>query len=229
MSIPLLVRTISPKAFARARTNPSEVEAIMLGPQVKIVEGVVKILPPPGQPKKGFVQRLLGLAASPFPSVGPVALFAVIHDKANTNFEALRESGWEVPANDDCLDMDKSYEGLHPMLTGKELEPIEGPSLLGCLYCSGIQLGAGNEGGPFWGLDHEQVVRLNDELANITEESLRSSYKPELIGELSFNPDFWTERSEESLAYALEYFTKFKTLVQRTASSNKALMFHLWI
>lgn len=203
MSIDMLIRAMSEENYRSLIANAAAREHILFGPRVTVAGGKISLSPN-----------------------GMAALYAILWNKSITNTDALRASGWHAPDPGDIVDMDKSYQSLHPMLTGLEIGEWGGPVPLGCLNGAGSDLSGPM--GPAWGLDAGQVQRLKAEIASISEETLRTRFDSKRIGELSLNQGVG-RTGEEALNYAMPYFTKFKELVARSADRGMALVFMLLV
>jgi hypothetical protein len=117
--------------------------------------------------------------------------------------------------------LEKSWHGLHYLLTGRAAESGE---QLGFLLEGGTEVGEDLGYGPARAFYPEEVQRLSAALTGISDDELWSRYDPEQMEAEDVYPGIWDEEESELREEYLEYFGQLKSLVQRAGKTNKALL-----
>jgi hypothetical protein len=123
------------------------------------------------------------------------------------------------------LDIDKTWAGLHFLLTG---DPT-GDEAMGPLafILAGEPIGDIDVGyGPARGFAPAEVRTIATALAPITAEALRGRFDASTFARENIYPEIWDE-GEEALSYLLEHFEDLKDFVTKTAESNAAMLVYL--
>jgi hypothetical protein len=130
---------------------------------------------------------------------------------------------WTPRSENDETYLDKSWHGLHYLLTGTAWE---GDFPANFLVAGGAAIGAVDVGyGPARALTSGQVRAVNEYLAGITTEQLRTRYDAERMSELEIYPEIWDE--DESIDYLIENFDDVKAFVQSTAAVGQGLIIYI--
>ncbi len=133
---------------------------------------------------------------------------------------------WPASTEGDETDLDKSWHGLHFLLTGSDWEGEEPLCYLiqGGEYVGDIDVGYG----PARALKSEQVGRFAEALSALSPEDLRQRFDPERMQAWDIYPTVWVEEGSEALeTYLLPYFDTLREFVQVTADQGKGLV--VWL
>ncbi len=127
--------------------------------------------------------------------------------------------------DENLIDIDKSWEGIFYVLTGKPIAEIENAStpLSWILYGpkeidSDQDLGYG----PATYTTIEQTKEINLALQVITEESIKENYDGKKMNQDGVYPEVWEE--EESMNYLIENFNLLKDFYTKAANENEAVI-----
>ena len=162
--------------------------------------------------------------------MGMVACFAPVTE---SQLEALQrdpdsvqdflypdENGLEELAGG--FDVDKSWHGLHYLLTGTADEG-EGPRSLAIF--GGEEFGPEIGIGPARFLTPAQVREVSLALADFTEAELRANFDPQAMEALRIYPTgIWVRDGEEGLDYLLQYFGGLAKFYADAASRGDAVL-----
>ena len=125
------------------------------------------------------------------------------------------------------FDLDKSWHGIHFLLTGSAQggeEPlcylIEGGHAVG-----DIDVGSG----PARALKPDQVAAFDAALNKITEKEFRTRFNPEKMRQAEIYPSIWDRPAEEddSLQYLVEYLSDLKTFVREAKEHKQGIL--VWL
>ena len=126
------------------------------------------------------------------------------------------------------LDLDKTWHGLHFLLTG---EAWDGEEPVCYLLAAGEQIGDEEEHdagyGPARGLSVSQVKAFAKALTAISEQELRSRYNGQQMMALEIYPRGWEEEPDEMREWLLASYDKLQHFVVQTAANNKGLL--IWL
>ena len=148
----------------------------------------------PAAPQPGLLARLLGLKPkAPLPPQLP--------------------AGLSPPREEDTIDLDRAWMGLHFLLLEREWD---GEEPLCYLMYGGRDIGDVDLGyGPARALGPDEVAAFAQALAGISEDDFRDRFDAEELEKEDIYPD---------LDYLLEHFTRLKSFVQRTADGDLGLV-----
>jgi hypothetical protein len=134
---------------------------------------------------------------------------------SDTNFAG---SGGTATAS--SVSLEKSWHGLHYLLTG---EVWEGTGPLGFLLGGGELLGDDEESGVRW-FTPDETAKINAALKNITDDVLWSRFDAEVMESQEIYPGIWDEDESDLKEEYLSYFNELKKVVQSAASAGQGLM-----
>jgi hypothetical protein len=120
-----------------------------------------------------------------------------------------------------ALSLEKSWHGLHYLLTGTA---EEGKEPLGFLVAGGEEIGEDLGYGPARMLDAQKVKELNRALALISDAELDRRFDLEALADNQVYPFIWDESREDLLQEYLGYFHQLKQYVDQTGRQNNGLL-----
>ena len=123
------------------------------------------------------------------------------------------------------IDVDKSWEGLFFLLTGKSLataEEASTPLLWTLTPPQEIDTDQDMGYGPATYTTIEQTKEVNDALNKISVDELRNKYNGKLMKEMGIYPEIWD--NNESLEYLIEHFNTVKEFYNKAAAGNQAVI-----
>ncbi|MGZ4961322.1 MAG: YfbM family protein [Limisphaerales bacterium] len=144
--------------------------------------------------------------------------------------EPLRTSALGVLPEQDVLDLDKAWHGLHFLFTGSDWE---GEFPEGFLVSCGEPIGDEDVGyGPARSFTPEEVAQIATFLDCVDEATLRQRLDPHRMMELEIYPTYPGLRPEDvDLEDEWEYFTdtlhRMKQFVREAAAKNMALLVYI--
>lgn len=118
------------------------------------------------------------------------------------------------------VSLEKSWHGLHYLLTG---EVWEGTGPLGFLLSGGEVLGDDEESGVRW-FTPDETAKINAALANVTDDELWSRFDADAMESQEIYPGIWDEDESDLKEEYLSYFNELKKVVQSAASAGQGLM-----
>lgn len=128
-------------------------------------------------------------------------------------------------ADPNLLDVDKAWDGIFYLLTGKTLDTFDQapPPLLWVSFPPNeidpdLDMGYG----PAAYTTPEQTKELNEALNNITNEQFKNRYNGKLMMELNIYPQVW--EGNDGLDYLSDYFTELKAFYNSAAENNQAVI-----
>jgi hypothetical protein len=127
----------------------------------------------------------------------------------------------------DEIDLDKAWHGIHYLLTGSAWE---GAEPLCYLVSGGETIGDVDVGyGPARALTSKQVVDFDAALSTITADELRRRFNPQAMSKAEIYPDIWERdpQEDDALAYLIEYFEDLKSFVEKTRAAGKGMIIYL--
>ena len=161
----------------------------------------------PGPPQRvGLLGRLLGMKSPDPPE--PVSLPA----------------DWPELKEEDELYLDKTWHGIHFLLTGSDWE---GDEPLCYVVKGGQEVGEIDVGyGPARALRSEQVKHFAEALDAVSDDELRQRFDPSKMAEQSIYPTMWDE-GEGALDYLMEYVPALRSFASNTVEQGKGLV--VWL
>lgn len=120
------------------------------------------------------------------------------------------------------VDLDKSWDGIHFLLTGETIESSNHP-LTKVLFSGQVidedqDLGYG----PGQYLTPEQVKELNEQISKISIEELSKKYDSKKMIELGVYPNIWENNDE--IDYLTDYFKTIQEVYAEAAKNNEAII-----
>ncbi|KJS01998.1 MAG: hypothetical protein VR68_04000 [Peptococcaceae bacterium BRH_c4a] len=145
-------------------------------------------------------------------------------EEALENPDILPDLLFSEENGDNTLYIDKSWHGIHFLLTGT---PWEGDPPLSYVILGGQSLGDQDLGyGPPKYITPEQVKEAYWVLSMLSFDELRKSYNPDRFSEAGAYPNVWDEEGEE-LDYLLSYLNEIITFFKLASENGEAIIF--WV
>lgn len=130
--------------------------------------------------------------------------------------------GDEVEEEEDLqepeLDLDKSWHGIHYLLTGTAWTISDGA---GSAILGGEEVGEDNGYGPARILASDEVHTIAASLDAVDVEVLRARFDPGTMDHEDIYPQLWTEVSFD---YLESYFIELRNFYRRAADDNQAVL-----
>jgi len=127
----------------------------------------------------------------------------------------------------DHLYLDKSWHGIHYLLTGTAWEGIPPLNLLvgGGEPIGDIEVGQG----PARALTAQQVAEASRALAALSDESIRSRFDPPAMLEARIYPEIWGRppADDDTLGYLMEHLGQLRRYLSRQASAGMGVVMSL--
>lgn len=124
--------------------------------------------------------------------------------------------------NQKLVDIDKSWDGIHYLLTGRSVgdntHPLTKVFFSGQLVDTDQDLG----NGPAHFVTPEQVKEINAQISKLTRDELAIRYDPKKMSSLHIYPNIW--EMDEVLDYLLEYFESVQELYALAAQNDEAVV-----
>ncbi|AGL19284.1 YfbM family protein [Actinoplanes sp. N902-109] len=119
------------------------------------------------------------------------------------------------------LDLDKSWHGIHFLLTGSawETTPGAGESILG-----GRPIGPEGDYGPARLLDADTVRAVAAGLDAVDADTLRARFDPDAMTENTIYPMVWDGGDEEFNDYLLPYVDELRRFYRAAATTGQAVL-----
>jgi hypothetical protein len=127
----------------------------------------------------------------------------------------------------ESTDLDKSWHGIHYLLTGTAWE---GDEPLNFLVAGGRPVGDIDVGyGPARVLSSAETRVAHHALARLTEDDLRARFNPADMMKKEVYPEIWDRSPEEddTLGYLLEYVETLKSFLAQAVERNQGLVVYL--
>jgi hypothetical protein len=136
-------------------------------------------------------------------------------------YDDLDDEDAEMPEPE--LDLDKSWHGIHYLLTGTawEIGPGAGEAILG-----GEPIGADNGYGPARLLSAESVRAISAALNALDVETLRARFDPGAMAAADIYPNLWSQPDEFD-SYLASNFTELQRFYRAAAESGDAVLLAL--
>lgn len=129
----------------------------------------------------------------------------------------------EIDADPNFIEIDKSWDGIIYLLTGKNVENATGELLKvifsGQLIDEEQDLGYG----PAHYLKSEEVKELSRRISEIGIEELKQKFKPDEMTKLEVYPLIWDE-GETAFEYLSENFEDLKKFYSEASNSNQSII-----
>jgi hypothetical protein len=119
------------------------------------------------------------------------------------------------------LSLEKSWHGLHYLLTGSAWE---GEPPLGFLLRGGERVGEDQGYGPARLFQPAEVQQIDSALSRISNDQLWSRFNPTQMEQLQIYPGIWDKPEADLQEEYLGYFEQLKQLVRRARDGGLALL-----
>ena len=156
--------------------------------------------------KPGFVSRLFGAKAPPTPPAAPLTL---------------------GDGEDHLTDIDKSWHGIHFLLTGRA---DEGDTLLDFLLAGGADVGDEDVGyGPARAFTSAETKAIAAALSALSDDQLRSRFAPDAMMKAEIYPEIWDRdpSKDDSLGYLMEYVKVIRETFATVTARGHGLLVYL--
>ncbi|TSE08495.1 YfbM family protein [Aquimarina algiphila] len=122
------------------------------------------------------------------------------------------------------LDLDKSWEGIQYLLTGKGMAELEEPNILTRAFFSFQILDEEQDlgYGPAQYLTSEQVTETNSELQKLDIDKLKNKVSGTDMIEKGIYPEIWTE--SEAMEFLFDTFKDFLDFYKKASENNEAIL-----
>ncbi|MFC3742616.1 YfbM family protein [Paractinoplanes deccanensis] len=120
---------------------------------------------------------------------------------------------------DDVIDLDKSWHGIHYLLTGTAWEITEGA---GSAILGGTEVGDDNGYGPPRLLQPGEVKTVAAALETVRPASLRARWDPAALAEAEIYPQYWDPTDFDS--YLEPNFTALRDFYRTAAARDQAVL-----
>ena len=130
-------------------------------------------------------------------------------------------------SEEDQIDVDKAWHGLHFLFTGSDWE---GPFPEGFLVSCGKEVGDVDVGyGPAKSFTPEEVKEISDFLENLDDSELKSRLDPKKMNEMKIYPSVWNDESdiEEEWEYAKYSLDAVKQFIKEASQRGLALLVYI--
>jgi Domain of unknown function (DUF1877) len=155
-------------------------------------------------------------------------MFAIPNDTAQevlaapVNIHELLES---LDDSNEALSLEKSWHGLHYILTG---DPVRGDPPLNFLLVGGAEVGDEDIGyGPARIFDPTSVANIDNALSRFSETDLDTRFDPAAMKVAQIYPNIWDEPRVSLKGEYTGYLEILKAYVHRTAELGQALLITL--
>ncbi|MEV4481497.1 YfbM family protein [Micromonospora coxensis] len=118
------------------------------------------------------------------------------------------------------LDLDKSWHGIHYLLTGTDWQIGEGA---GAAILGGVEVGQDGGYGPPRLLDPDTVRAVATALDALDVEVLRARYDPDAMTAAEIYPDIWTNGTDD-LEYLMSHYTALRRFYRVAAANDRAVL-----
>jgi hypothetical protein len=141
----------------------------------------------------------------------------------------LTAGGWDPPevAEEDVLDIDKAWHGIHFLLTGSAWE---GEFPLAFLVSAGKEIGDEDVGyGPARGFMSREVREIASALEAISPDELHSRFDPAAMLAANIYPEIWDRdpADDDTAGYLVEYYGLLRDFIRRAADRRLGLL--VWL
>ncbi len=118
------------------------------------------------------------------------------------------------------LDLDKSWHGIHYLLTGTAWQIGEGA---GAAILGGDEIGQDGGYGPARLLDPDTGRAIATALDALDVETLRTRFDPDAMTAADIYPDIWTNGTDE-FDYLMSHFTELRRFYHAAAVNGQAVL-----
>ncbi len=201
MGMTYVLKQASDATIQTLLANPVLITDFLFGDDLEQPESLAPRKPP------GFFARLFG-ARDPSAELATTASL----DKFETDLEEL--------------DLDKSWHGIHFLLTGSEWEsePPEGFLLVGGNFVGSIDVGYS----PARAYTAGETAQINACLTSLAAETICQRFDPQRMMELEIYPTTWMRDRDCELGYLIDYFESLKDFVAKTTDHGYGMVSRLW-
>ncbi|MFY2765149.1 YfbM family protein [Arenimonas sp. MALMAid1274] len=127
------------------------------------------------------------------------------------------------PAQGD-VDLDKSWHGIHYLLTGTAWA---GEPPLNFLAGAGQTVGNVDVGyGPARSFSSDEVAAIHAALAPVTRDSLRARFDSDAMAKLDIYPAIWRDEGDGAFDYCADYFDELKAFIADASARGLGLLIH---
>ena len=126
---------------------------------------------------------------------------------------------------DNEIDIGKSWEGIHFVLTGHKFD--EGTAPLRNVIMGGKEIGEDVGYGPARYMMPEEVRQTWESIRNFSEEDFKKNFNSEKIQKASIYPFYDTKPNEEDLDYLLSNFKKLKEFYQSIVEKEYIMLLYV--
>jgi hypothetical protein len=123
--------------------------------------------------------------------------------------------------SDTSLYLDKSWDGISYLLTGKHFDTT---TLVGQAILGGTEIGEDMGYGPMRVLTPEQVKAISAALNDITPDMLSKRYDPAKMDREQIYPNIWTREKEDGLKFLLDNYAALQRFYKRAADGDLAIV-----
>ena len=121
-------------------------------------------------------------------------------------------------------ELDKAWHGIHYLLTGTAWE---GSPPLNFLVSGGREVGSIDVGyGAARVLMSAQVKEAHQALEALTDEALRSRFRPDAMMKLKIYPEIWDSEpgDDDTLGYLMDYVSTLRSFLRQAADARRGLV-----
>ena len=206
------IRAASDADIAAVLERPARLKTLLYGtdpvlphPNVHVIDltfkGVASALTPRWVKRVGYASRSIGARLRPG-----------------------ERDPWQPTSNGEDLDLDKSWQGIHFLLTGTG---YEGKPPLDFIVRGGTEIADVEVGiSPPRVLKSDEVRPIADALDHLPPDELRERFDPERMLEEGIYPDIWDRdpAEDDTLGYLIEHYTDLRAFVRRAADRGDGLI-----
>jgi len=133
----------------------------------------------------------------------------------------------DAEGDDNLIDIEKSWDGIFFLLTGKSISTFDEAAAPLCWILSGPQeidpdqdLGYG----PATYITAEQTKEISRAMENFSRNELEKAYDGKRMTELSVYPGIWDDPHDDALDYLVENFNTLRDFYHQAAIANQAVI-----
>jgi len=160
----------------------------------------------------------MGMVAC-FTSLPPAELQRLRDDPSEIEEFLYPDGGNEEPPH--YYDLDKSWHGLHYLLTG---ETYGGKPPLSQAVLGGTEFGEDGGYGPARYLPAEDVHAIAEALGRIAPDALTQRFNPDDMEARQIYPDIWVREGDEALDFLLDGFAGLQAFYAGAAGRGDAVI-----
>lgn len=147
--------------------------------------------------------------------------------KSSRTKSKLPEIDFKMTEESVVMDLEKSWHGIHFILSGSD---AEGNPPLDFLLCGGRYIGDIDVGyGPARALTSSELANVNMALEHIDTDEFKSRYNPESMSANNIYPAVWDRKEEydENLEYMLGYYVAMKDFINDICKKGEGVIITL--